>query len=373
MVNLMLITNYYNIKYPTANKYNKSCTKDCKNTNSINFTANINSISEKKIQKCEYALRFIVNRIIDLFESKKIKKITKNISEIVPEANEKYLEKLEEISTFFSTSKDIDVNIEDKILEKIAKNDQSVIFIMNHSNQKKDPTMLAVLNLLLSRAYKENRKTQNFPLPKIVLNQDILKTMNQTKRKAFEAFGAVGIDANIYTADKKVNAKVFLPLIKDFVQNKSNIFIFPEGKLAIRTDLDFNKRFQPGIAELINKVLGIKKEVTVVPVGFSYGKGKNKKLTGMHIGEPLKFMQKDNLTIIAPDSRSEYTFDGFKSFLNKDENGINITIIKNATSGKTYEVTDYIKNLLAEKLDNCSKEACKQIQNNAKSDEIILI
>jgi hypothetical protein len=60
------------------------------------------------------------------------------------------------------------------------------------------------------------------------LNEDILKTMNPIKRKAFENFGAIGIDASIAGGDKGLNARVFFPLMKDFVKNKCNIFIFPE-------------------------------------------------------------------------------------------------------------------------------------------------
>ena len=38
--------------------------------------------------------------------------------------------------------------------------------------------MLAVLNTFLTDAYKKIGNSDNFPLPKIILNQDILTTMN---------------------------------------------------------------------------------------------------------------------------------------------------------------------------------------------------
>ena len=48
----------------------------------------------------------------------------------------------------------------------------------------------------------------------------------EPKRKAFENFGAVGVDASIEGGDSSVNARALFPLVKDFVRNKCNIFIF---------------------------------------------------------------------------------------------------------------------------------------------------
>ena len=365
----MYISNNYNFT-PRLNYHPR------KGNTNVNFTGmNINAASEKSMHGIEYSIRIIANRLADFCESRKIKQITREIAQIKPETNETYLNQLELISRYFSTLKTIDVNIEDKIFEKIANDGKSTIFIMNHSNQKQDPSMLAVLNTLLSRAYKDAGKEKEFPLPKIILNQDILTTMNPTKRKAFEAFGAVGIDANLYNADKKANARVFFPLIKDFVRNKCNIFIFPEGKLAVRKDLDFDDRFQIGIAELINKVLGIRKEVTVVPVGFSYGKGKNKALTGMHLGEPIKFIRNGEETTTTSGNvlKSELAFEGFKKFFEKHKNETNVVITENGIPVKTDEVTDFIKSILCENLNICSKEAKKRIELPFNTDEVLTV
>lgn len=368
---LVYIGNNYNLRQ-TPNNYsvaprNNACNNKCSFTG-----ANINAVSEKGMQQGEYLFRIIANKFADLFEGRKIKQITKTIANITPESNEKYLTQLEEISRHFSTGKTIDVNIEDKILEKVASGRKSTIFIMNHSNQKQDPSMLAVLNALLAKAYRDFDIKEGYPLPKIILNQDILKTMNPTKRKAFEAFGAVGIDANIYSADKKANARVFLPLIKDFVRNKCNIFIFPEGRLAVRKDLDFNSRFQIGIAELINKVLGIRKEVNVVPVGFSYGKGENNALTGMHIGEPIKFTRTGEQTSATSGNilKSEFAMDEFRIFFEKHKNTTDVVITENGVPVKPSDVTDFIKSILSENLEICTKEAKKQIEKPLDINEV---
>ena len=336
---------------------------------------NINAASEKGMHGIEYGLRIVGNKIADLFSSKRSKFITKCISLVKPEQNRKYLYILEEISNYYSSTKQIGVNLEDKILERVVEKDKPVIFIMTHSNQSEDPSMLAVLNTLLTKAYKSAGKEESFPLPKIILNQDILTTMNPTKRKAFEAFGAVGIDANIFNADKATNARAFLPLIKDFIKGKCNIFIFPEGKLAVKKYLPLDKRFQSGVAEIINKVLGIKKEVDVVPVGFAYGKGKDKIYTGMHIGEPVTFKRiGEDTTITAGEIKgSEFANEIPVKFFEKHKDETDVVITSNGVPVKPAGVSEYIKELLSENLLVCSKKAEINVLNPQNKDELIRI
>lgn len=323
----------------------------------------ISAASEKGFNKFEYMLRVVANKFRDLFESKQVKAITKNIAEVKPESSGKYLELLDEISRYYSSNKKIRVNIEDNILEEIASSGKPTIFIMNHSNQFEDPSMLAVLNHLLSDAYMRVGQKDKFPIPKIILNQDILTTMNPTKRKAFEAFGAVGIDASIIGADKQTNARAFFPVIKDFVRGKCNIFIFPEGRMATRTYLDLDQRFQPGVAEIINKILGINKEIQIVPVGFSYGKGGVKNMTSMHIGEPVIFKRNGKHTTTTTGSimKSEFAFDGFKSFFEKHKNETDIVITENGVPVEPKDTVRFIRRLLSENLNICAKEADKKL------------
>lgn len=334
---------------------------------------NINAASEKGMHGVEYGFRIVGNKLADLFASKRSKFITKCISLVKPEQSKKYLDILEEISNYYSSTKKIGINLEDNPLGKIVGKDRPVIFIMTHSNQSEDPSMLAVLNTLLTKAYKDAGKETSFPLPKIILNQDILTTMNPTKRKAFEAFGAVGIDANIFNADKGVNTRAFLPLIKDFIKGKCNIFIFPEGKLAVKKYLPLDKRFQSGVAEIINKVLGIKKEIDVVPVGFAYGKGENKIYTGMHIGEPVTFKRiGDNTTITAGEIKtSEFADPTAVKFFEKNKDKSDVVITSDGQPVKPNEVTDFIRELLSENLLVCSKKAEINVVNPLNKDKIL--
>lgn len=317
--------------------------------------------------RIEYLLRVIGNKLHDLFQSKAGKELTKCIAEIKPEQTELYLAQLAEIGKIYGTKKIIDVNIDDGVLEMLAQQDQSVIFIMNHSNQKEDPQLLAVLNTLLADAYRKAGHF-DFPLPKIILNEDILKTMNPVQRQAFENFGAVGIDARVSEEDrdKDTNVKAFFPLVKDFVRNKCNIFIFPEGRLAARKDLDLHGRFQMGVANLINKILGFKKSVLVVPVGFAYGKGKEDNLTAIHIGTPIEFKRDRDVTTMTKGDVLKNPDSPYSSFFEKHNDKTDIPMTSGGIPIKPEDVPRYLKTFLCENLEINTNFAVKNIPLNGE-------
>ena len=195
--------------------------------------------------------------------------------------------------------------------------------------------------------------------------------MNSTKRKAFENIGAVGIDASVVGGDKGVNARAFFPIVKDFIQNKCNIFIFPEGRLAIRDDLDLYDRFQGGIASLINKIATIKKDVTVVPVGFSYGrhtkglKGEiigEKGLNGMSIGTPIEIKRVGNTTTITSGDILKNKNSILYDFFNKHKNEVDIQITIEGKAVKPDKIADYLKTILCENLEINSNLAKQKLE-----------
>lgn len=317
--------------------------------------------------RLEYLLRVIGNKIHDLLQSKSSKELTKSIAEIKPEQSELYLKQLAEIGKFYGTQKIIDINIEDKVLEKLVQKGDSVIFIMNHSNQKEDPQMLAVLNTLLADTYRKAAKF-DFPFPKIILNEDILKTMNPIQRQAFENLGAVGIDANVMgkSRDKNLNARIFFPLIKDFIRNKCNIFIFPEGRLAARKDLDLHGRFQMGVSNLINKILGYKESVTVVPVGFAYGKGDEKSLTAMHIGTPIEFKREGSVTTMTCGDIFKRPDSPYYSFFEKHKDETDVVMTSGGVAIKPDDIPGYLKTFLCENLEINTDIATQKVPLNGE-------
>lgn len=341
--------------------YNKTTLKN----NRVNFQGS-SKMPLKKInfqQKKEKLSRIIGNKILDLFQSKFGKNFIKAVANIKPQRNFEYLEKLLEISSFNCTEKVFDINSEDHIIDDIATDGKSSIFIMNHSNQFEDPQMVVLLNLLLNESYLIN-KVKNFPLPKIIVNDDILKTMNPTKRKAFENYGAIGIDANLFDADKKANARAFLPIVKGFLKNECNIFIFPEGRLSVYKNLEFFDRFMPGTVNLVDKILNLKNEVRVVPVGFAYGKNEKKDLVGINIGNPLIIKRNNDITSITKGNVLQDKNSDLYEFVNKHKNEEDIIITKNGEPVSKDKIVGYLKTFLSENLEINSKLAQKRVDNS---------
>ena len=325
--------------------------------NSYNITSN--KFITKNGKKIEYVSRKIRNKFLDLIPNPNDKKILKKLAKLKPEQNEDYLKNLSEILKYYTSNKIIEINIEDKILEDIAQKGDSAIFIMNHSNQKKDPIMLATLNKLLINAY-QNNKSKKFPLSKIIINEDILKTSNPTKRKAFENIGAVGIDASINNRNKEKNAHVLFSVIKDFVKNNCNIFLFPEGISAINKNLDLYSRFQSSAANIVNVALSIKKEVIVVPVGFAYGKLFN----SINIGTPITFKRENNNTTTSQGDILKNKKSPLYEFFNANKDKKDIIITKNKIPVPANNITKFIKRILVENLDINSNIAIDKLNTS---------
>ena len=335
---------------------------------SFKASAPLQAVSAKASGGVEYLMRVIANILSNLFQPESSKVLTKSIANLVPKQNKDFLESLNQIARIYSTQKIINTNLDEEILEQIVNEGGSTIFMMNHSNQTEDPQMLAVLNAFLTDAYIKNGN-EEFPLPKIILNEDILKTMNPTKRKAFENFGAVGIDASLENGDKGVNTRAFLPLVKDFVRDKCNIFIFPEGRLAIRKDLEFFQRFQPGVANLVDKILKLKKQVRVVPVGFAYGSGEQKDLTAMNIGTPIIIKRNEVGTTITKGDAGKTVESPLYSFLNKHKEE-DVMITCNGQPVAQKEVADYLRSILCENLEINSNIAQKELKTLFEQSEV---
>ena len=92
----------------------------------------------------------------------------------------------------------------------------------------------------------------------------------------------------MYNRDTRANISSMKHLLQEFVDNKSNIFIFPEGNNSEYQDKKFSERMQPGVAEFIKMAASMKKNVRVVPVGIFYANDRNS-LGNIFIGEPINY------------------------------------------------------------------------------------
>ena len=93
----------------------------------------------------------------------------------------------------------------------------------------------------------------------------------------------------------------------------------------------------------------------------------------MHIGEPIKFTrQGENTTTTSGNVlKSEFSLKEFKNFFEKHCAETDIVITENGIPVKPADVTDFIKGILSENLNICSKEAQKRIENPFDINEFV--
>ena len=209
-------------------------------------TLAVEKVERKALNKILMIGGFLVTTFNKLLKKLKGKASTKNFHEITMEDLKKAETDPEyqmlmsyELSKIMTRGKEVEINIENNELQDLINNDEACIFIMNHDRQKEDPKLLCFFNALLTREYLCNEKGATCPRPKILINKDILETSNKEKKAFGKALGAVGIDSGIYCNNKFANGKIMSPIIKDFIENKANIFIFPETAQHIQL-FDFN-------------------------------------------------------------------------------------------------------------------------------------
>ena len=192
----------------------------------------------------------------------------------------------------------------------------------------------------------------------------------QKQKKVFENFGAVGVDASIWEPNRSTNTKVLLPLMKEFIKNKCNIFIFPEGRLATKTELEFHSRFQPGVATMINKLLDIKKEIKVVPLAFAYGKKDKKELVSIQMGTPILFKRFDEKTSVTHGDIESNNESVLYKFFQKNMDKEDVVITNNGTPVNKKDVVGYLKTVLVENLKINSTIANNNIESGFLDSEV---
>lgn len=223
-----------------------------------------------------------------------------------------YLNLLKDVSAYWAGGLEVEMNMEDGRLKALAESDEACIFVMNHNYQAQDPALMATFIHYLLDEYGKAGKEATFPKPRIILNEDILLSQSKWMQEVYAKFGAIGVDATLYTTAKlqMKNVRRMIPLLKDFNKDKSHIFIFPEGKMTVFNNRTVRQRIQPGIGETIRTAAQHKKRVKVVPLGFAYNQLSTARLGSIHIGEPVYFVsEKDQLLVstgnVTPENASQ--------------------------------------------------------------------
>lgn len=340
-------TNFYPKKYNTSpQSFRGGC--------SLSSVGKI----EKTSRKIEFMGRVIFNKIAGLFNKNKNKELYNEFL-VTDTKSPEYIDVLSRVSRQYLGKKNLEVNFENNRITNLAKSGKPHIFIMNHDSQAKDPQMLAAFNTLLNDEYLALGLAKTCPRPRIILNEDILLSMNERNRNIFEKMGSVGIDASIHDADTKGNTKKFIKLMREFLKGEVNIFIFPEGKNSINKSRSLAEKFQLGVAEMVARLTGRVPEVNVTPLGFAYGK--KSQVDGIHIGKTIKFRKEgDNIVSSVGNIGSEFASEGYKNFFKNRSEAI---LTEKGVPVKGKEQAEYIGGVLCENLRICKEEAKKSISN----------
>ena len=245
--------------------------------------------------------RRIGDKIFFVSQRSAIKNLNNNFVHINPESGE-YVEELAKVGNSMGTQFVI-TNIEDKPLKDLSKSKNAAIFVMNHPNYHKDKFTYMILNSMLNKMYVEEGRQATCPRPKIVASRNMLKLLNKKVGNIYQHLGLTEVDASLGKRDNAFNAKSMRKLMREFVQNKSNIFIFPEGNNSAFKDKSLEEKLQSGIGEFVKTALNIKGKVRMIPVGIKYTEEKNS-FGNIFIGKPIHLKQ-DGKEIIYTEGTSK--------------------------------------------------------------------
>ncbi len=231
--------------------------------------------------------RIIADRIFLLSNSKAIDRINERFDNIQTDSSE-YVEELARIGGTIK-NKYIIANTEDRTLDRVAQSDKATIFVLNHPNYHKDKFIYAFLSSLLSKMYTSRGKQAESPRPKILVSRNMLKIVHPKIGNIYKKLGLVEVDASLHKKDRAFNAVSIRNLMQEFIQDRINIFIFPEGNNSSFQSKPLSERIQPGIASFIKEAVMHKKNVRVIPIGIDYSEKIKNCLGKICIGKPLYF------------------------------------------------------------------------------------
>ena len=202
-------------------------------------------------------------------------------------------------------NKTININIEDKRIEDIAKLKSSTIFIMNHDDVVRDRFIYPIFNSFLNYAYATLNRQADCPRPYIVVSKNVVKNAgNKTMQNIFKKVGLVSVDAHLTERKHSENVKPVKAMIENFIDDKANIFIFPEGNNSIFKDRSLKDKFQLGFIKILKMISEKKESINIIPIGITYPKDK-KSMGNIFIGEVLKLNREEKIWSLTTPTETE--------------------------------------------------------------------
>lgn len=287
-----------------------------------------------------------------------------------------FTQRIIEINKLLATGCEMEINLETGKLEELAKSDEATIFVFNHPSIPKDLVLSFGFLSKLYEAYDQQGKAQSCPKPRYVITDEIVSTVSPKMKEIFTRFGMVPVDASFFPSGEKAanNNPKIAPVIEEFIDDKSNIVIFPEGELAhYKSAFNLEERFQYGVAKIVNKAANNKKRVKVVTVGVDYKDG----LGVVHLGDPIYFEKDGNQLKVNKGNLSKESSATRKNAFYSDLAGRqNDDMIPIPYGGEPLEVTDKMKHtfmsrliagILCTNLDICVDQAQETLQKELQA------
>lgn len=286
------------------------------------------------------------------------------------------------ISGLNSHNHQLEINIENNELEDIVNDDQSTIFIMNH-RPSGTKYLLADFLTLLYDTYINQQKASKCPLPKVIVTDTIVDASTPEIQSLYKEVGAVPVALSLFPTTNTLNSNL-KALIKDVIKDKSNLFIFPEGKMAIFKDLSLKESCLEGINQITRIIASQKKGgVKVIPLGMGYKTTKEgKKIGSIEIGKPIYFIKQGkkmlvNRANIAPDNTDtlhrRFFFDAPNEQYIKMPQGIFRAILRDGDVIEKKDQDAFIGDILLENLDICHKKALQKLPDTFDEDKATVI
>lgn len=261
--------------------------------NVVNTTKDQDGDIIKFLNKSFYKFSQIIRILAIKIFAKQNEDSIRNLSVAIPHESKEYIEELAKVGNSIK-GKFVRINSEDRPLDNIVDSKNAAIFVLNHPNYNKDKICYTIISSLLSKLYVSKNKQADCPRPKLLSSDKLMTVLGDKLSKFCENYlGTVSINANPEMGNSGANVLPMLNLIKNFIDNKVNIFICPEGNNSLVRNQSLEERIQPGIAGIIKNALNQKNNVKIIPIGLSYPDEKNS-FGNIFIGKPMFFKKINN-------------------------------------------------------------------------------
>lgn len=235
-----------------------------------------------------------------LLNQKNYNRTIKTFGSLSPKSSE-YIDEWAKVGNS-CCNKTININLEDRIIEKLVEQNKNSVFIINHSNITKDKYIYTILNSFLNYGYSAHNMQKECPRPQIIVSKSVFTIARDSLKKLYKNLGLLPINTQNNKKAYQDNISVIKGITDNFSAGTINLFTFPEGTNSIFKNRVLKDKFQLKSIKLIENLLKKTKEVQIVPVGVSYDNVPNS-FGNINMGAPIVLKYEDNIVTCKIDKK----------------------------------------------------------------------